>query len=173
MNRFLLVLVVIVFVVCAAACGSSSKKSSTSSASTNAGATSTVPSYGAAGSSTTAPTASGAVLQVAMNAKLHQNIVVDGTGKAVYIYKPDGSSTTSKVPAGLQATWPAVTTMSSKPAVGAGLTANEVTVNGAHQIAYNGHLLYTFKGDVRTGVANGQGLGNIWYVISPTGTPIT
>ena len=172
MNRLLLVLAVIVFALGAAACGSSSKKSSTSSPTTNPAAT-TAPAYGSAGSSTTAPTASGAVLQVAMNAKLHQNIVVDSAGKTVYIYVPDGASTTSKVPAALQAAWPEVTTTSNTPAVGPGLTASKVTVNAAHQVAYNGHLLYTFKADARAGVANGQGLGKIWYVISPTGTPIT
>ena len=45
-----------------------------------------------------------------MNAKLHQNIVVDQNGKSVYIYKPDGTGTTSKVPAALKTAWPAVTT---------------------------------------------------------------
>ena len=78
---------------------------------------------------------------------------VDSAGKTIYIYKPDGSSTTSKVPAALKAVWPAVTTMSTTAAVGAGLTASEVAVNSAHQVAYNHHLLYTFKGDTKAGTA--------------------
>jgi predicted lipoprotein with Yx(FWY)xxD motif len=133
-----------------------------------------VPGYGSAGPTATAGSNSSPTLQVAMNATLHQNIVVDSTGKTVYIFVPDGSSTTSKVPAALQALWPAVSAPSSTtPSVGAGLSANKLTVNGARQVAYGGHLLYTYKGDARAGVANGQGLAKIWYVISPAGTPIT
>ncbi len=168
MNRSLIVTVVVAGIGLAA-CGSSSKTSTTSSTTSTAGATTTTT---AAASTTTAGTSS-VVLQVAMNAKVHQNIIVDSAGKTVYLYMPDGSSTTSKVPAALKAVWPAVTTMSTTAAVGAGLTASEVAVNRAHQVAYNHHLLYTFTGDTKAGTANGQGLGNIWYVLSPNGTPIT
>ena len=37
------------------------------------------------------------------------------------------------------------------------------------QVAYNGHLLYTFVGDKAAGDANGQGLGNIWFAVSASG----
>ena len=129
--------------------------------------------YGAAATTTAPATASSTMLQVAMNAKVHQDIVVDSAGKTVYIYMPDGTSTTSTVPAALKALWPAVTTTSSTPPVGPGLTASKATVNSADQVAYNGHLLYTFKADIKAGTANGQGLAKVWYVISPNGTPIT
>lgn len=166
MNRLAFVLVVIAFSVCGAACSSSSKKSSTPSPTTNASATTTTLAPVDAGSSPT--------LQVATNAKLRQDIVVDSTGKTVYVYVPDGSSTTSKVPAAVRTAWPAVTaTASTTPSVGVGLNANKLTVNDGRQVVYNGHLLYTFQGDARAGVANGQGLGKVWYVISPAGTPIT
>lgn len=162
-----------------AACGSSSKNSAGSSASpTTAASASGGYSYGAstpttaASTPTTAASTASAALGVAMSAKVHQNIVVDSAGKTVYIYMPDGMSTTSKVPAALKAAWPAVTSMSSSPAVGSGLTG-KATVNSAHQVAYNGHLLYTFQADTKPGTANGQGLGNVWYVISPSGTPIS
>jgi predicted lipoprotein with Yx(FWY)xxD motif len=177
MNRLLIVILAVAG-VCLAACGSSSKPSAQSSTSpTNAATTTTggyssAGRYGAASSTTTAGTSS-VVLQTAMNATVHQTIVVDGAKHAVYIYVPDGSSTSSKVPAALKAVWPAVTSTSSTPAVGAGITASKVTVNSAHQVAYNGHLLYTFTPDTTAGVAKGQGLGKIWYVIAPSGTPIT
>jgi predicted lipoprotein with Yx(FWY)xxD motif len=108
-----------------------------------------------------------------MNAKLHQNIVVDDNGKTVYIYKPDGTSTTSKVPAALKAAWPAVTSVEATPKVAAGLNNGKTKANRQDQVSYNGHLLYTFSADTKPGDANGQGLGNVWYVLSPNGTPIT
>jgi predicted lipoprotein with Yx(FWY)xxD motif len=108
-----------------------------------------------------------------MNANLHQNIIVDDNGKTVYIYKPDGTSTTSKVPAALKKVWPAVSSMESTPTVAAGLSSAKTKVNAQNQVSYNGHLLYTFSADTKPGDARGQGLGNIWYVVSPSGTPIT
>jgi predicted lipoprotein with Yx(FWY)xxD motif len=108
-----------------------------------------------------------------MNAKLHQNILVDHNGKTVYIYKPDGTSTTSQVPGALNAAWPAVTSIGSTPTVAAGLSDAKTKVNAQDQVSYNGHLLYTFSADTKPGDTRGQGLGNVWYVISPSGTPIT
>jgi predicted lipoprotein with Yx(FWY)xxD motif len=173
-KRFVFVVGVVAFAACAAACSGSSTKSSTSSPGTGA-ATTTVPPYDAGVGSTATPGAnSKPTLQIAMNAQLRENVIVDSAGKTVYIYVPDGSSATSKVPASLQTTWPEVPApLSTTPSVGTGLSANKLTVNPARQVAYNGHLLYTFKGDARAGVANGQGLGKVWYVMSPTGTPIT
>ncbi len=37
---------------------------------------------------------------------------------------------------------------------------------------YNGHLLYTFLNDTAPGQANGQDLGDAWYVLSPSGEQI-
>jgi predicted lipoprotein with Yx(FWY)xxD motif len=158
-------------IVLVSACGSSSKSSSSSSGTTAASPT-TAYSYGGATSATSAA-ASATVLKTAMNATLHQNIVVDDNGKTVYTYKPDGTSTTSKVPAGLKAAWPAVTSMESTPTVAAGLSNAKTKVNAQDQVSYDGHLLYTFSADTKPGDAKGQGLGNVWYMISPTGAPIT
>lgn len=38
--------------------------------------------------------------------------------------------------------------------------------NGS-QLAYNGHPLYTYAGDSAAGQANGQGLGGVWFVVTP------
>jgi predicted lipoprotein with Yx(FWY)xxD motif len=40
------------------------------------------------------------------------------------------------------------------------------------QVAYNGHLLYTFLNDVAPGDAKGQDLGDAWYVVSPAGDQV-
>ena len=40
------------------------------------------------------------------------------------------------------------------------------------QVAYNGHPLYTYSGDSAPLQANGEGFGNVWFVV-PTTLPTT
>jgi predicted lipoprotein with Yx(FWY)xxD motif len=93
----------------------------------------------------------------------------------VYLYVPDGTSKTSTVPAGLKQLWPAVTATGAGSA-GAGLDSSKLTLepqaDGTMQAAYNGHLLYTFQNDKAAGDANGQGLGNVWYVLDADGNKV-
>jgi hypothetical protein len=44
--------------------------------------------------------------------------------------------------------------------------------DGTRQLAYAGHLLYTFVGDNGPGDVNGQGMSNQWFAVSPSGAPI-
>jgi predicted lipoprotein with Yx(FWY)xxD motif len=152
-----------------AACGSSSKKSA---------ATTTT-----AASSTTQPLTSSTVKSKKVPAKLRllQNvklgkIIVNTAGKTVYMYVPDGSSQTSKVPNALRATWPRVLSAGNLT-VGPGLDKSKIAQykqpNGKEQVSYSGHLLYTFKGDKKPGQANGQGLGGVWYVVSANGDKVS
>jgi len=164
--------VVVGAVVMTAACSSSSK-SSTSTTTTVPVSTSTLPTP-----SSGPPRGSAAirgVLGVATNTKLGTKIVVAASGKTVYLYMPDGSSTTSKVPAAIKAVWPPVTA-SGTPTVGSDLDQTKLALrsqpDGTKQVAYNGHLLYTFQGDAAPGTANGERLGGIWFVLSPAGTKI-
>lgn len=39
-----------------------------------------------------------------------------------------------------------------------------VPTSNGQQVAYNGHLLYTYSGDAATGQVNGQGIGGKWWV---------
>jgi predicted lipoprotein with Yx(FWY)xxD motif len=154
--------------VFAVACGSSSKPASqatTTTASTHASSATTA-------TTATTGTAGAVVLNVVHNTKLNQQIVVNASTLTTYLYVPDGSSQTSTVPTALQAEWPKVTTTAANPTVATGLDQTKLHVNAAHQVSYNGHLLYTFKADLGPGSATGQGLGNVWYAIAPNGTPI-
>jgi predicted lipoprotein with Yx(FWY)xxD motif len=151
------------------ACGSSSKSGSSSTTTTAYGSSAT-----SAAPATTAA-AAGAALNTATNAKVGKPIVVDGSGMTVYMFQPNGTSKTSTVPAGVKANWPAVKA-SGTPTAGTGLDQSKLTVNmqadGTNQLAYAGHLLYTFVGDKAAGDANGQGLGSVWFVLSPAGDKI-
>jgi predicted lipoprotein with Yx(FWY)xxD motif len=151
---------------------------STAAATTAAAASTTAAPATSAASATTAAaatTAEGASLAAADNATIGQEILVDSAGMTVYLFVPDGTATTSAVPDGLKAAWPAVVA-EGEPVAGPGLDAALLTVaaqpDGAQQLAYNGHLLYTFANDAAPGDANGQGLGEVWYVLSPAGEQI-
>jgi predicted lipoprotein with Yx(FWY)xxD motif len=168
MKRSTVVVLSAVFVLAVAACGgSSSSKSSASSSSPTTLATTTTSAPATTGAS------SASTLGVATNSKIGQAILVNGSGNTVYLFEPDGTSTSSKVPAGIKANWPAVTGAAT---VGAGLDQTKVAVqmqpDGTSQVMYNGHLLYTFVGDTKPGDAAGQGLGGIWFVLSSAGEKI-
>jgi len=162
---------VIAAVVVIAACGSSSKTASkystTASTSTSTSSESTT--------TTAAAASSGATLGTATNSTIGQQILVDSSGRTVYLFMPDGSSKTTTVPAAIKANWPPVKSTAT-PTVGAGLDQSKVAADmqadGSDQVAYGGHLLYTFAGDKAAGDAKGQGLGGVWYVLSPAGTKI-
>jgi predicted lipoprotein with Yx(FWY)xxD motif len=158
----------------AAACSSSS--SPTATASTSSSSSSTASSAASTGASSTSSSAAGATLAVATNATLGKQIVVESTGRTVYLFLPDGSSTTSQVPQSIKANWPAVTAATA-PTAGDGIDASKLTTavqpDGTQQVMYNGHLLYLFAGDKAPGDAKGQGLISEWYVLSPAGDQIT
>jgi predicted lipoprotein with Yx(FWY)xxD motif len=86
----------------------------------------------------------------------------------LYFYQPD-TATHSLVSGGLAALWPPLT---SAAPTAAGLSGKLTVVNDAPggQVAYNGHLLYTFTGD-RPGQVTGQGVQN-FFVATPGLAPI-
>jgi hypothetical protein len=48
--------------------------------------------------------------------------------------------------------------------------------DGAPQITYNGHPVYTFAGDQKAGDTTGQGInafGASWFALSPTGNQVS
>ena len=160
-------------VLLTAACSSDSKTSASSTSSSSSTSTSSSSSSAATGSSSSAATG-GTTLSTATNAKLGKAILVDSKGVTVYLYDPDGTNTTSQVSAGLKQAWPPVT--ATQATAGAGLDASKISLqaqpDGTMQVAYNGHLLYTYVGDKAAGDANGQGLGGIWYVLTADGNKL-
>ena len=115
----------------------------------------------------TAPTAPGGSATVriahALAGGRTEAILTDSHGLPLYFYGPD-TTTKSLVNGGLAALWPPLT--SAVPST-AGLSGKLAVVNGAHggQVAYSGHLLYTFTGD-RPGQVTGQGLQD-FFVATP------
>jgi predicted lipoprotein with Yx(FWY)xxD motif len=115
--------------------------------------------------SSSAPAASGATvhtLQAMVNGKA-ETILVNAQGLPLYYYQPD-TAAKSLVSGQLLAAWPAVT--SARP-TGSGLSGQLTAVNDTHgsQVAYHGHLLYTFITD-RPGQVTGQAVQN-FFVATP------
>jgi predicted lipoprotein with Yx(FWY)xxD motif len=98
-----------------------------------------------------------------------ETILVNTAGLPLYFYVSD-TAARSLVTGGLAALWPPLT--SASPAA-TGLTGKLAVVRDAHgnQVAYNGHLLYTFADD-HAGQVTGQGVQG-FFVATPGLTPIT
>ena len=98
-----------------------------------------------------------------------ETILVNSGGLPLYFYRPD-TAAKSLVTGGVAALWPALTSAAPNAA---GATGKLTVVNDAHghQVAYNGHLLYTFASD-RAGQVTGQGVQN-FFVATPGLTTIT
>ena len=92
-----------------------------------------------------------------------ETILVNSQGLPLYYYQND-TATKSNVTGGLASLWPPLT--SGSPAA-AGLTGKLAAVMDIHgdQVAYNGHLLYTFADD-HAGQVTGQGVQG-FFVATP------
>src|SRR5262249_26007944 len=99
----------------------------------------------------------------------------DSKGRTLYLFVPDGMGSQTQVPAQFKANWPQLT--AAAPVAGAGLDMTRLAVHtqtdGARQVSYNGHLLYTFINDMSPGDTNGQGQGPTnGLVLDATGTAV-
>lgn len=102
-------------------------------------------------------------------------IVVDGDGLTLYVFDNDTPDSGMSSCTGVcLSNWPPLTT-AGEPAV-EGVTGEVGTIpaaNGSEQVTLNGWPLYYYAGDTAPGDVNGQGLQNIWWVVSPSGEKIT
>ncbi|WP_037606810.1 COG4315 family predicted lipoprotein [Streptacidiphilus rugosus] len=175
MNRAITLAVGMVAVAaCSSGCSSSgTTASSTSPAGTSASTTTT----GSAVPSGSAATPTGGAATVKTASSPLGQILVDGSGRTLYLFKAD-TGTTSTCNGSCAQAWPPQTT-TGKPS-SSGVTASQVgtTTRTDHstQVTYHGHPLYYFAEDTKPGQTNGQGVnafGASWYVVSPSGTPVT
>jgi predicted lipoprotein with Yx(FWY)xxD motif len=102
--------------------------------------------------------------------------LVDGDGKALYLFVADTGSTS--VCNGPCATaWPPLKGPATAGAgVNAGMLSTSTRQDGTKQVTYNGHPLYYFQGDQAAGQTTGQGVNNfggLWWLVTPNGTAIT
>lgn len=123
---------------------------------------------------TPAKSANGSAATIGVEKSGLGQILDDTKGRTVYLFKKDQGSTSSCIGACAGA-WPPVR-VNGKPVAGTGLNSSQVATtkrsDGARQVTYNGHPLYTFTGDKKAGDTNGQGqtaFGGKWFALSPAG----
>ena len=100
-------------------------------------------------------------------------IVVDAEGTTLYVFLADeGAESTCYE--GCVENWPPLT-VEGEPVAGEGIDASLGTserTDGSAQVTLDGHPLYYFAGDETADDLNGQGVGEVWYVVSPSGEAI-
>jgi predicted lipoprotein with Yx(FWY)xxD motif len=169
---------------CAAAVALTATACSSGSGSTAAGPpASSAPASAAAQASSpaAAASASASAAAVTVNLKLITGIedkaLVDGNGRALYLWEADTNGTSTCTGA-CAAAWPPVT-VSGTAQAGSGITESLLgtvkRADGTEQVTYNHHPLYYFAGDSGPGMAKGQAskdFGADWYVLNAKGSKI-
>jgi predicted lipoprotein with Yx(FWY)xxD motif len=161
-------------------CGSSSSSKSTSSGAAAAPASAYGKATGAAAGSTSSTATSGTTAPTISLAKTSLGMVlVDGGGRTLYEFEKDklGAGTSACNTACAHAWPPVLSAVAPQP--GAGLKASLLTTfarsDGARQVSYGGHPLYTFVLDTTPVSTKGQGshaFGADWYMVGPNGKKV-
>jgi predicted lipoprotein with Yx(FWY)xxD motif len=106
------------------------------------------------------------------------SILVNSTGRTLYLFRADVGATSSCAGACAVA-WPPLLATGT-PIAGTGLTASKVGTitrsGGSKQVTYNGHPVYLYIGDKQAGEVNGQGVtafGAAWFALTPAGNQIS
>jgi predicted lipoprotein with Yx(FWY)xxD motif len=150
-----------------AACGNSGSTTTGSAAPTATSAPTPTP--------TTAPAATVMTASATVGGK-SVTILTDAKGMTLYYFKKD-TATTSACTGGCAQFWPPLLfSGSGTPSAGSatlpGTLSVVTTANGA-QVAYQGHLLYTFQKDTAAGQTNGQGFNGLWFVATTDLAPMS
>lgn len=101
-------------------------------------------------------------------------ILVDGKGMTLYIFTKDGPDQ-SNCNAGCIANWPPLLTQGNPtlgPGVDASVIGSTMLADGTKIVTYDHKPLYYFIKDTKSGDTSGQGVGGVWFVISPAGKEI-
>jgi predicted lipoprotein with Yx(FWY)xxD motif len=104
-------------------------------------------------------------------------IVVDGTGRTLYVFDKDTASPPkSNCDGDCAAKWPPVLAGTGTPqldGVDASAVGTVTRTDGSKQLTLGGMPLYQFANDTKAGDVKGQALGGIWWVVGPDGKKIT
>jgi len=133
--------------------------------------------YGGSPSSATAPSSGGGGPSVKLATTKLGKVLVDARGRTLYLFEAD-KGPKSACGGACASVWPPLTS-TGRPTAGPGVTASKLGTtrrsDGATEVTYNGHPLYTFAGDSAPGATSGQGLddfGAEWYVLAAGGDKI-
>jgi predicted lipoprotein with Yx(FWY)xxD motif len=113
-----------------------------------------------------------ATVNVGKNAK-YSAFLVDGKGMTLYLFTKDSpGASTSACSGNCAKSWPPLLT-TGKPVAGTGVDMSKfgtiTLADGTTQVTYNGWPLYYYAKDQQPGDTNGDGVGSVWYLITPNG----
>lgn len=124
------------------------------------------------GSAGASSSGTGAIVQVA-EVDLG-SILVGPEGRTLYVFLQD-TGTESTCYAECETNWPPLMATDAPEAgdgVDASLLGTTERTDGSTQVTYAGHPLYYFGGDQAAGDTNGEGIGDVWFVVSPQGKAV-
>ncbi len=102
------------------------------------------------------------------------SFLVDDKGMTLYLFTKD-TPNTSNCYGKCAAAWPPLLT-NGKTVASSGVDASKLgtttRTDGSTQVTYNGWPLYYFAKDKAPGDVNGQDVGSVWFVVSPSGDKI-
>jgi predicted lipoprotein with Yx(FWY)xxD motif len=133
---------------------------------------------GGAATAATPKTSTGASATIGVAKTSLGSILVNSTGRTLYLFKAD-VGTKSACTGACATAWPPLLA-TGKPIAGTGLTASKLGTitrsGGSQQVTYNGHPVYEFIKDQKPGQTTGQGVtafGAAWFALSPSGSQIS
>ena len=94
--------------------------------------------------------------------------LVAANGMTLYTYSPD-TTNMSNCTGACATAWPPYA-VTGTPAAGSGVSGTLATYtrsDGSTQLTYNGMPLYFYAKDMKVGDTTGEGVGGVWYVVSP------
>lgn len=120
------------------------------------------------------PASNAAVVKVGNNVKFG-SILTSADGLTLYTFTQDTAGK-SNCSGSCAATWPPLTTTAASAPKVEG-APGEFTLltreDGTKQVAYNGKPLYRYGPDKAPGDANGQAVGDVWFVATASGAAAT
>ena len=132
---------------------------------------------GSSSASATAPSSGGSGPSVKLASTKLGKVLVDAQGRTLYLFEADKGPMSACDGACASVCPPLKTT--GGPTAGPGVTASKLGTtkrsDGATEVTYNGHPLYTYAGDSAPGQTSGQGLddyGAEWYALAAGGNKI-
>jgi predicted lipoprotein with Yx(FWY)xxD motif len=102
------------------------------------------------------------------------SILVDAQGRVLYGFKADAAGTSTCYDT-CEQNWPPLLATGT-PVAGTGIDGSKLSTidrtDGTKQLKYGDWPLYYFAGDTAAGQSNGQGIGDVWYVLGADGAMI-
>jgi predicted lipoprotein with Yx(FWY)xxD motif len=101
------------------------------------------------------------------------DILVDSEGMSLYLFTQDEEGT-STCYGDCEDAWPPLT-VEGDPSAGSDVTASLGTTerdDGSMQVTAEGWPLYYYAGDSEPGDTEGQGVGDVWFLVTPDGAQV-